>query len=319
MSEHVCEVRWDRRGAPFLGHRYARAHTWHFDGGVVVPASASPHAVPPPGSDPSAVDPEEALVAALSSCHMLSFLWLAAGRKLVVDAYEDAAVGRMGEVAPGRQAVTHVRLRPRVRFAPPVPPAEVVAALHHEAHEVCFIANSVRTLVEVEPEPAQGTGPGATAVAAARPAVAVALETAVSTAYPALVARTEADVATTWRAGGWTRKEILAHLLDSATANHDRFVRAAGADGLAFAPYDADAWVSAQAPTRAPWAELVTLWGGLNRRLVRVLDGVPAAAWAHRCRVGDGEPLTLEALALDYVAHLRHHLAQVLDGRPERA
>ena len=155
MSEHVCEVRWDRRGAPFLGHRYARAHTWHFDGGVVVPASASPHAVPPPGSDPSAVDPEEALVAALSSCHMLSFLAIACKRGFVVEAYEDDAVGTLARNGERRLAITTVTLRPRVRFAAPPPSAEQIAEMHHEAHEQCFIANSVKTDVKVEPADAR--------------------------------------------------------------------------------------------------------------------------------------------------------------------
>lgn len=155
MSEHLCTVSWHRAGAAFVDGRYARAHEWRFDGGAVVPASASPHVVPSPWSDPRGVDPEEAFVAALSSCHMLSFLWLASRRGLVVDAYEDDAIGRMGPNAHGRAAVVRVELRPRIRFSGPRLPSDAeVAALHHEAHDVCFIANSVTTEVVVEPAPA---------------------------------------------------------------------------------------------------------------------------------------------------------------------
>src|SRR5262245_17676264 len=132
--------------------KYGRAHRWTFDGGVGVPASASPHVVPAPFSDESAVDPEEALVAALSSCHMLTFLWLAARRGFVIDSYEDDAVGRMGKNAAGREAVTHVTLRPRIVFSGArSPTSEELSALHHEAHEQCYIANSVTTAVEVAP------------------------------------------------------------------------------------------------------------------------------------------------------------------------
>ncbi|MFO0931091.1 MAG: OsmC family protein [Planctomycetota bacterium] len=152
MGEHLCSVGWRRDGAAFVDRRYSRRHEWRFDGGVVVPASASPHAVPAPYSDARCVDPEEAFVAALSSCHMLSFLWLAAQRGVVVDAYDDDAVGTMGKNAAGREGVTRVVLRPRVRCAGPrVPTDDELDALHHEAHEICYIANSVTTQVDVEP------------------------------------------------------------------------------------------------------------------------------------------------------------------------
>jgi organic hydroperoxide reductase OsmC/OhrA len=152
VSQHVCTVSWRRDGATFSDGRYGRAHEWSFDGGAVVPASASPHVVPEPFSDPRGVDPEEAFVAALSSCHMLSFLWLAARRGLVVDEYTDDATGHMGPNARGREAVARVVLRPRVRFSGSrTPSAEEAVALHHEAHEICFIANSVTTEVVVEP------------------------------------------------------------------------------------------------------------------------------------------------------------------------
>jgi uncharacterized protein YndB with AHSA1/START domain/organic hydroperoxide reductase OsmC/OhrA len=151
MHEHEATVTWSRRGAAFTDNKYSRAHEWRFDGGAVVPASASPHVVPVPFSDPAGVDPEEALVAALSSCHMLTFLWLAGKRGFVVDSYADEAVGRMGENAAGREAVTHVVLRPRTRFSGSRKPTESdLAELHHEAHEQCFIANSVTTEVTVD-------------------------------------------------------------------------------------------------------------------------------------------------------------------------
>ena len=152
MSEHGCSVGWRREGAPFVDRRYSRAHEWRFDGGAVVPASASPHAVPAPWSDARGVDPEEAFVAALASCHMLSFLWLAAQRGFVVDTYDDDAVGTLAKNAHGREAVTRVVLRPRVRCSGELRPTDAeLAALHHEAHEICFIANSVTTTVEVLP------------------------------------------------------------------------------------------------------------------------------------------------------------------------
>lgn len=151
MGEHRSSLTWERRGAAFTDVRYSRAHTWRFDGGAVVPASASPHVVPLPCSDPAAVDPEEAFVAAISSCHMLTFLWLAARRGFVVDSYADDAVGRMGAVAEGREAVTHVVLRPAIRWSGARLPTEAdVRDLHHQAHEQCFIANSVRTRIDVE-------------------------------------------------------------------------------------------------------------------------------------------------------------------------
>ena len=149
---HTALVRWDVGADDFLGKRYSRAHTWTFDGGVVVPASSSPHVVPLPMSDASAVDPEEAFVAALSSCHMLWFLDIAARAGYAVQRYEDAADGRMGRNAAGKLVVDVVTLRPRVRFAGArVPDAAALAALHHEAHEECFLANSVRCEIRCEP------------------------------------------------------------------------------------------------------------------------------------------------------------------------
>jgi organic hydroperoxide reductase OsmC/OhrA len=152
MAEHTCTVAWERGSADFVDRRYSRAHTWTFDGGAVVRGSPSPHIVPPPGSDPAAVDPEEAFVASLSSCHMLWFLDLAARRGYRIDRYVDHAVGTMGRNASAKLAMTRVVLRPAVTFGPgPQPDAGILNALHHEAHAQCFIANSVTTDVVCEP------------------------------------------------------------------------------------------------------------------------------------------------------------------------
>ena len=150
MTIHTATTRWSRDGAPFADLRYSRAHRWHFDGGAEVAASASPHNVRGPYADPAGVDPEEAFVAAVSSCHLLSFLYVAAKAGVVVDTYEDDAEGQMGEDERGRAFVARVVLRPRVRYAGRVPDAEEEGVLHHEAHEMCFIANSVRSEVVVE-------------------------------------------------------------------------------------------------------------------------------------------------------------------------
>lgn len=150
MSEHLAIVTWDRHGGTFTDLRYSRRHAWTFDGGAVIAASASPHVVAQPFSDPAAVDPEEAFVAAVASCHMLTFLWLAAKAGFVVDSYADAAAGRMGPNAAGREAVTDVRLAPKIVFSGPRLPTDAdLARLHHDAHEQCFIANSVTTRIAV--------------------------------------------------------------------------------------------------------------------------------------------------------------------------
>lgn len=152
MSQHGASIRWQRGAQTFTDGRYRRAHVWRFDGGVEVPASSSPHVVPLPYSEAAAVDPEEAFVAALSSCHMLWFLSIAHQRGHCVDDYADEAVGVMEPDAAGRLAITRVTLRPAVRFAGTVPPAlEEVVAMHEQAHAACFIANSVRTELRCEP------------------------------------------------------------------------------------------------------------------------------------------------------------------------
>jgi organic hydroperoxide reductase OsmC/OhrA len=155
MAHYTAEILWLRGEQAFTDNRYSRRHTLRFDGGVEVPGSSSPHVVPLPMSDASAVDPEEAFVASLSSCHMLWFLAIAAKRRFCVDRYFDAAVGTMGRNAEGREAMLTVTLRPEVLFfGEHLPTREELADMHHKAHEECFIANSVKTEVRCEPESA---------------------------------------------------------------------------------------------------------------------------------------------------------------------
>ena len=152
MSDHKAIIRWALKGQDFSKGRYSREHTWSFDGGATVQASPSPSVVRPPYSNPAAVDPEEAFVAAIASCHMLWFLALAAKQKFCVDRYADAAVGMMGRNAAGKEFVSLVTLRPDVAFSGErVPSLEELHALHHRAHEECFIAISVRTEIRCEP------------------------------------------------------------------------------------------------------------------------------------------------------------------------
>lgn len=153
MANHKATIEWERHGAKFTDNRYSRAHGWMFDGGTRVPASASPHVVPLPYSVEAAVDPEEAFVASLSSCHMLWFLSLAAKRGYVVDRYRDTAVGTMGLNSEGKMAMLDVMLHPSVTFAGDHrPSAADLAELHHAAHEECFIASSVKTRLHCEPQ-----------------------------------------------------------------------------------------------------------------------------------------------------------------------
>jgi len=150
MSSHLCTVEWQRAAQPFTDQKYSRAHEWRFDGGAVVRGSSSPHSVSLPWSDPAAVDPEEALVAAVSSCHMLWFLGLAAKEGFVVDRYTDTAEGTMAGIGGGRKAITTIVLRPQVVFSGArLPAGEDVDRLHHAAHEACYIANSVRSEVRI--------------------------------------------------------------------------------------------------------------------------------------------------------------------------
>jgi organic hydroperoxide reductase OsmC/OhrA len=152
MSRHTADILWERGDQDFLGNRYSRRHAIHFDGGAEWAGSSSPHVVPVPLSDATAVDPEEIFVASLSSCHMLWFLSIAAERGFCVDRYADGASGRMGVNAEGRLAMTVVTLRPAVDFSGErIPSREEIEAMHHSAHEQCFIANSVKTEVRCEP------------------------------------------------------------------------------------------------------------------------------------------------------------------------
>ena len=150
MTIHTADVSWTlKEGEDFAKGRYSRGHTLTFDGGVTVPASASPH-VAGKWAVEAAVDPEEMLVAALSNCHMLSFLHVARLAGFTVAAYRDHAEGLIEEIAPARQAVTKVVLHPRIEWSGSAPDKDRLAHLHHEAHEICFIANSVTTHVTVE-------------------------------------------------------------------------------------------------------------------------------------------------------------------------
>ncbi len=148
---YTARVFWKKKPEePFTDNKYSRAHTWSFDGGVELPASASPQVVPVPLSDASAVDPEEAFVASLASCHMLFFLSLAAGKHYQVERYEDQAEGLMSKDENGRMAITVVTLRPNVTFSGAnLPTREQIAALHQSAHEKCFLANSVKAVIHI--------------------------------------------------------------------------------------------------------------------------------------------------------------------------
>ena len=151
MGSYTATIVWERSaGEPFTDGRFGRGHAWSFDGGVNIRASASPHVVPR-YSDPAGVDPEEAFVASLSSCHMLTFLYLAAKRGLIVNRYEDTAEGVMSKNETGRFWVSRVTLKPRIDWEGARPDANLVGELHHAAHDECFIANSVRTEVRCEP------------------------------------------------------------------------------------------------------------------------------------------------------------------------
>jgi organic hydroperoxide reductase OsmC/OhrA len=146
MSEHRATIQWQRESQGFSYETYNRGHRWSFDGGVEVAASAAPAY----RGDPDRVDPEEAFVASIASCHMLTFLALAAGKRLVVDSYADEAIGFMEKNEKGRLAITRVTLRPKIAFGGEKPPSEEqISKLHELAHEQCFIANSVKTKINV--------------------------------------------------------------------------------------------------------------------------------------------------------------------------
>lgn len=144
-------VSWQKKSdEAFVDNQYSRAHTWKFDGGIEVTASSSPHVVPLPMSSEAAVDPEEAFIASISSCHMLWFLSIAAEENYIVESYEDQAEGILGKDAEGKLAMTKVTLKPNVVFSGPTTPSRAqVDELHHLAHEKCFIANSVKTKITI--------------------------------------------------------------------------------------------------------------------------------------------------------------------------
>jgi organic hydroperoxide reductase OsmC/OhrA len=151
MSTHTAIISWKRSGPDFLKGRYSREHTWEFDGGLTVAASPASSSVPLPYSNPANIDPEEAFVAALSSCHMLTYVYLASGRGFQVDSYRDEASGVMTPNEKGVLWISRVTLRPRIAYSGerlPAPADEDL--LHHLSHEQCYLANSVRTEVVVE-------------------------------------------------------------------------------------------------------------------------------------------------------------------------
>jgi len=152
MSTYTATIRWSREGEAedFAKGRFSRAHQWAFDGGLTVPAGPSPHIVPDPWGNPAGVDPEEAFVASLSSCHMLFFVDFARRGGFVVDAYEDEAEGVLEKRADGKMWMSKVTLRPRVTWGGETPGEAAIADLHHKAYEACFIANSVTTKVTIE-------------------------------------------------------------------------------------------------------------------------------------------------------------------------
>ena len=150
MSEHKAIISWKRTSPDFLKGKYSREHHWTFDGGLTIPASPSPSVVPAPYSNPAHIDPEEAYVASISSCHMLTFLFIASRQGFQVDSYEDEAVGAMAKNEKGAAWVSSVTLNPKIVYSGetlPTPTDE--DHLHHLAHEQCFIANSVKTEVTV--------------------------------------------------------------------------------------------------------------------------------------------------------------------------
>lgn len=151
MSEHKAVIRWKRSGPDFLKGKYSREHSWSFDGGATLDASASPSVVPQPYSNPSFVDPEEAFVASVSSCHMLTYLFVASKAGFELESYDDEAVGKMTKGANGVPWISEVTLHPRIVYSgEKKPTAADEERLHHLAHEQCFISNSIKTTVHVD-------------------------------------------------------------------------------------------------------------------------------------------------------------------------
>ena len=150
--QYTSKILWERNGANFSDNRYSRKHVWRFDGGIEVPASSSPQVVRVPLSDAAAVDPEEAFVASLASCHMLWLLDIAARADFIIDTYVDDAVGILAKNSAGKLAMTTVTLKPNVIFSgDKLPSREDIERMHHKAHDECFIATSVKSEVRCEP------------------------------------------------------------------------------------------------------------------------------------------------------------------------
>ena len=150
MSEYVAIIEWNREGGDFAANTYSRGHTWSFDGGLVVPASSAPDVVPVPQSIAENVDPEEAFIASLSSCHMLWFLAIAGKSGYIVDDYRDEASGIMAKKENGKLAITEVSLKPKTSFSgDKIPDREQLEKLHEKAHRNCFIANSVNSEIKI--------------------------------------------------------------------------------------------------------------------------------------------------------------------------
>ncbi len=151
MHQYQAQIHWQRGDQIFTDNLYSRAHDWQFDGGLTVPASSSPLSVALPMSVAGNVDPEEALVAAASSCHMLFFLWLAAKQGFTVDQYTDLAIGVMEKDERGKISITRITLRPKIIFSgSKQPDTKELASLHHHSHEDCYIANSLRAEIFIE-------------------------------------------------------------------------------------------------------------------------------------------------------------------------
>ena len=152
MAKHFATIRWFASpGEDFAKGQYSRAHSWNFDGLANVAASASPHIVPMPWANPNAVDPEEAFVASAASCHMLFFLDFARRAGVIVTSYDDEAEGEMEKGDDGKTRITRITLRPRIVYGDVAPTDEMLADLHHKAHDACFIANSITSEIVIEP------------------------------------------------------------------------------------------------------------------------------------------------------------------------
>lgn len=152
FMSYKVKIFWKKKSSEvFTDMKYSRAHKWIFDGGIELPASSSPHVVPVPMSDESAVDPEEAYVASVSSCHMLWFLSIAAGENFIVESYHDDAEGILEKDKKGKLAMTEIILKPEIKFSgDKIPSQEEINELHHQAHQKCFIANSVKTEIIIK-------------------------------------------------------------------------------------------------------------------------------------------------------------------------